>query len=113
MVGADAQLADGIGEDRAASGVVLGRDGAGPHQHDVRAQLEGHRERGLGAPEPVVELLGRVERPARRQRDGDERQLDRPEDVPELAPARLAEAVGGQVADGVNDDALAPMRAAS
>ena len=35
-----------------------------------------------------------------------ERQLDRPQDVPELAPARLAEPLRREVADGVDDDAL-------
>ena len=85
--------------------VVLGRHRADPGEDEVRAQLVGQGEGGIGTADPLVELVGRVERPAGGQAEGDERELDRAKQVAKVAAARLAQPLRGQVADRVDHHA--------
>ena len=113
MIGAAAQLADGRQEDAAPGLVRLGGDGADAGQDQGSPQLVGQGERLLGPVEAVVELIHRVERPSRRQVQRDQVQFHRAEGVPQLATTRLGEPVGGEVSHRIDDDPLAPSRAAA
>ena len=85
--------------------LVDGRNRAGAHQNDLGAQLISHREGAVSPANAVVELVGGVERPSRRQRNRHERQLDRIEHMAHLAPACLAQPMRRELADGVEHDA--------
>jgi len=86
-------------------GFFLGRDRPDASQYHRCAQLVSHCERGVGASKPFVELLGRIERPARGQGECDQRELDRPEYVSKIATAGIAQSLRRKVADRVKHHA--------
>ena len=92
VLGPPAQLAQGVREHFAPSCVVRG--GTAPARASTmdRAQLEGHGKGGISPADAVVELVGRVERPARRQREPDQRQLDRSEHMAQIARGQFRSA---------------------
>jgi hypothetical protein len=105
VVGTPAQRREGGGEDTATFHILLRRDRPHAGQDEVRAQLVRHGEGTLGAADPLVELIDRVERPAGGEAQGDERELDGAQQVTQLAPAGLTQAMRGEVADRVEHHA--------
>jgi hypothetical protein len=80
-------------EDLATCRVVFLGNLSDSGQYDARAQLVGHGEGTVGTADSVVELVGGVKGPPSRQVKGDQRELYGAEEMTQLAPARLTEAL--------------------
>src|SRR5207302_4588884 len=89
VFGAPAQLADGADEGRTRRGVGLGRNPADAGEHQGGADVVGELERAGGAVESAVELVARIERTTGGQVQGDQREIDRSQQVAKRAPASL------------------------
>ena len=102
MVGSLAQSGQRRGQGGSSLRLLLGGHLAGADEHQVRPQLVGQGEGRIGAADPLVELVGRVEAPPGGQAERHERELDRAEHVAKVAAARLAQPLRGQLADGLD-----------
>ncbi len=103
--GPRAQVAKRCRERFAPSGIVLRRDRADTRKHDLRPQFVRHRERAIRPANPVVELVRRVERAPGGQGQRRQRQLDRPEQMPDLAASGFAQAMRRQLTRGIEHNA--------
>ena len=113
MIGPLAQRGDRVCESLAPLSIVLGWNLPDPGQHQVRPQLVGEGKRQVGAADPIIELVGRVKAPPGGKTQRHQGKLHRPQQVPELAAARLTEARGDRSPMASSTTPRAPIRAAS